>query len=175
MYQRICKNTFRVHPADRGFVRGIQTALTLLFLLAFGTMAGAQEKATLRAAFANNGQPVKIDVLVGQSRLIEFDEEYERLSISDPKIAEVVPISPKQALVNGLTFGQVNLVAWQKRPGGLPDRMLVFDIYVQVNLTLIDNQIKILFPKENIQLSQANNSVVISGSVTKPELADQVQ
>jgi pilus assembly protein CpaC len=53
--------------------------------------------------------------------------------------------------------------------------MLVFDLYVQVNLSLIDNQIKILFPKENIQLSQVNNSVVLSGSVTKPELAEQVQ
>jgi Flp pilus assembly secretin CpaC len=52
---------------------------------------------------------------------------------------------------------------------------LIFDIYVQVNLTLIDNQIKILFPKENIQLSQANNSVVLSGSVTRPELAEHAQ
>jgi pilus assembly protein CpaC len=40
---------------------------------------------------------------------------------------------------------------------------------------LIDNQIKILFPKENIQISQVNNSVVLSGSVTRPELSEQVQ
>ncbi len=161
--------------SNRSFVRGIRAMMALGLLLAIGAMAGAQDKSTLKASFSNNSQGIKIDVLVGQSRLIEFDEEYERLSISDPKIAEVVPISPKQALVNGLAFGQVNLVAWQKRPIGSPDRMLVFDIYIQVNLTLIDNQIKILFPKENIQLSQANNSVVISGSVTRPELADQVQ
>lgn len=161
--------------SNRSFVRGIRAMMALGLLLAIGSIAGAQDKSTLKASFSNNSQAIKIDVLVGQSRLIEFDEEYERLSISDPKIAEVVPISPKQALVNGLAFGQVNLVAWQKRPIGSPDRMLVFDIYIQVNLTLIDNQIKILFPKENIQLSQANNSVVISGSVTRPELADQVQ
>lgn len=161
--------------SNRSFVRGIRAMMALGLLLAIGAMAGAQDKSTLKASFSNNSQAIKIDVLVGQSRLIEFDEEYERLSISDPKIAEVVPISPKQALINGLAFGQVNLVAWQKRPIGSTDRMLVFDIYIQVNLTLIDNQIKILFPKENIQLSQANNSVVISGSVTRPELADQVQ
>jgi pilus assembly protein CpaC len=143
-------------------------------MFALSVCASAQDKTTIQASFSNT-QPIKIDVLVGQSRLIEFDEDYERLSISDPKIAEVVPISYRQALVNGLTFGQVNLVAWAKRPKGTPDRMAVFDIYVQVNLSLIDNQIKILFPKENIQLSQANNSVVISGSVTRPELAEQVQ
>ncbi len=175
MNHRIRQHSLRVEPADRGIIRGMRAILIIALAVISGSVAGAQEKATLKAFFSNNAQPIKIDVLVGQSRLIEFDEEYERLSISDPKVAEVVPISPKQALINGMAFGQVNLVAWQKRPLGMSDKMLVFDIYVQVNLTLIDNQIKILYPKENIQLSQANNSVVISGSVTKPEYAEQVQ
>ncbi|HMV83872.1 MAG TPA: pilus assembly protein N-terminal domain-containing protein [Blastocatellia bacterium] len=154
----------------------LRAVVCLLVLLAFAVSASAQEKSTIQASFATNQAPVKIDVLVGQSRVIEFDQDYERLSISDPKIAEVVPINYKQALINGLTFGQVNLVAWAKRKDPTEvERLVVFDIYVQVNLSLIDNQIKILFPKENIQLSQANNSVVLSGSVTKPELADQVQ
>jgi len=176
MNHRICRYSNRVHPADRTVLRNVFTVV-MMFMLVSGlsAFAQAQERTTLKASFMDNAQPIKIDVLVGQSRLIEFDQEYERLSISDPKIAEVVPISYKQALVNGLSFGQVNLVAWAKRPSGAPDRMVVFDIYVQVNLSLIDNQIKILFPKENIQLSQANNSVVISGTVTKPMLADQVQ
>ena len=151
--------------------------LFLLLLLIFAGSDGlAQERPTQRASFANHQQPaVKVDVLVGQSRLIEFDEDYERVSISGEKVAEVVPISTRQVMINGLNFGQVNLVVWAKNaPAGAP-RMLIFDIYVQVNLTLIDNQIKILFPKENIQLSQANNSVVLSGSVTRPELADHAQ
>jgi len=154
----------------------LRVAVSVLVLLTLGVSARAQERSTIQASFANNAQPIKIDVLVGQSRVIEFDGDYERLSISDPKIAEVVPINYKQAIINGLTFGQVNLVAWAKRKEPTdPERLVVFDIYVQVNLSLIDNQIKLLFPKENIQLSQANNSVVLSGSVTRPELADQVQ
>lgn len=160
---------FNVQPA-------LRIAVSALVLLTLGAVAQAQDRTTIQASFANNPQPIKIDVLVGQSRVVEFDQDYERLSISDPKIAEVVPINYKQAIVNGLTFGQVNLVAWAKRKEPTdPERIVVFDIYVQVNLSLIDNQIKLLFPKENIQLSQANNSVVLSGSVTRPELADQVQ
>ncbi|MBK7597884.1 MAG: type II and III secretion system protein family protein [Acidobacteria bacterium] len=182
MNQQFRRDGLSVHPAQNyvlftrlaGPLAGPLAGL-LILVMALCLSISAQDKSTIPTSFANNGQPLKIDVLVGQSRLVEFDEEYERLSISDPKIAEVVPITPRQALVNGLTFGQVNLVAWAKHPKGAPDRMIVFDIFVQVNLSLIDNQIKILFPKENIQLSQANNSVVLSGSVTKPELADQVQ
>lgn len=156
--------------------RRIFGAVFFLLLLGLATLGvQAQEKATMKVSFSNPQPSFKIDVLVGQSRLIEFDEDYDRVSISGEKIAEVVPISTRQVMVNGLNFGQVNLVVWAKQaPVGAP-RMLVFDIFVQVNLTLIDNQIKILFPKENIQLSQANNSVVLSGSVTRPELTDQVQ
>jgi Flp pilus assembly secretin CpaC len=80
----------------------------------------AQERPTLRASFAGNQQSsIKVDVLVGQSRLIELDEDYERVSISGEKVAEVVPISTRQVMVNGLNFGQVNLVVWAKNaPGG---------------------------------------------------------
>lgn len=156
--------------------RRICGAVFFLLLMGLATLGvQAQEKATMKVSFSNPQPSFKIDVLVGQSRLIEFDEDYDRVSISGEKIAEVVPISTRQVMVNGLNFGQVNLVVWAKQaPVGAP-RMLVFDIFVQVNLTLIDNQIKILFPKENIQLSQANNSVVLSGSVTRPELTEQVQ
>src|SRR5262245_32646460 len=154
----------------------LRGASLLAIVFVVSICAIAQEKATLQASFANNSQPIKIDVQVGQSRVIDFDQEYERVAISDPKVAEAVPISFKQVLINGLQFGQVNLVAWSKaNVKGDASRMLVFDIYVQVNLTLIDNQIKILFPKENIQLSQANNSVVLSGTVTRPELSEQAQ
>ena len=142
--------------------------------------AQVQEKLTLQASFANNALPLKLDVLVGQTRIVDFDQPYERVSVSDNKIAEVVPVSEKQFLINGLGFGQVNVVAWAKRPAsesgsGEAGRLLIFDVYVQVNLTLIDNQIRLLFPNENIQLSQVPNGVVLSGSVSKPEMAEQVQ
>ncbi|MCG3161575.1 MAG: hypothetical protein JMDDDDMK_02764 [Acidobacteria bacterium] len=159
----------RIRPALRCFS-------LLVVALAASLCAMAQERATLQASFTNNAEPIKIDVQVGQSRVIDFDQEVDRVASSDPKVVETVPISFKQVLINGLQFGQVNLVAWSKpKIKGEASRMLVFDIYVQVNLSLIDNQIKILFPKENIQLSQANNSVVLSGSVTRPELSEQAQ
>ncbi len=152
----------------------LRLAVAVLALATFSAFANAQEK-IIQASFTNNGQPIKIDVQVGQSRVVEFDGDYERIAISDEKVAQVIPINFRQAIVNGITFGQVNLVAWAKKKEGEPERLVAFDIYVLTNLSLIDNQIKVLFPKENIQLSQVNNSVVLSGSVTKPELADQVQ
>ncbi|MEP6570781.1 MAG: hypothetical protein ABJC10_13500, partial [Acidobacteriota bacterium] len=42
------------------------------------------------------------------------------------------------------------------------------------NLSLIDSQIRALFPKDDIRLSQANGSVVISGNVKDPQTSAQV-
>jgi pilus assembly protein CpaC len=73
-------------------------------------------------------------------------------------------------LVNGKAFGQVNFIAWEQSGG----EYLVFDVFVRANLSLIDSQIRALFPKDDIRLSQANGSVVISGSVTDPQTSAQV-
>ena len=52
--------------------------------------------------------------------------------------------------------------------------ILSCDVYVRANLSLIDSQIRALFPKDDIRLSQANGSVVISGSVADPATSAQI-
>jgi pilus assembly protein CpaC len=108
---------------------------------------------------------------VGQSRVINFDRPVGRFSVSNPEIAEAVLVTPDQVLVNGKAFGQVNFIAWEQTGG----QFLVFDVYVRANLSLLDSQIRALFPKDDIRLSQANGSVVISGSVANDRTAAQVQ
>jgi pilus assembly protein CpaC len=120
------------------------------------------------ASFGNK-DVIPVNVLVGQSRLITFDRPIERFSVSNPEIAEAVLVTNNQVVVNGKAFGQINFIAWEKGSG----RFLVFDVYVRTNLSLIDSQIRALFPKDDIRLSQANGSVVLSGSVSDPRIATQ--
>jgi pilus assembly protein CpaC len=143
--------------------------LAPIMLLAFMPAAYGQE-ATYNASFGkNNKEPIPVNVLVGQSRLITFDSPIERFSVSNPDIAEAVLVTSDQVVVNGKAFGQVNFIAWEKNTG----RFLIFDVYVRTNLGLIDSQIRALFPKDDIRLSQANGSVVISGTVSDPRIAAQ--
>lgn len=154
----------------------IRVARVMLILICSGLFvfqAAAQERIRIPVSFKNDAdQTIRIDLLVGQSRILEFDAEYQSASVSDATIADVVLPSEKQIVINGLKFGQVNIVVWSRQT---PARTIIFEVSVQNNLNQIDQQIRILFPKENIQLSQANDAVVISGSVTKPEIADQVK
>jgi len=128
----------------------------------------AQDQST-NAVFGTK-DVIPVNVLVGQSKLITFNQPIERFSVSNPDIAEAVLVAGNQVIVNGKAFGQINFIAWEKGT----DRFLVFDVYVRTNLSLIDSQIHALFPKDDIRLSQANGSVVISGSVSDPSIATQV-
>jgi len=142
---------------------------SLITLLAI-SIAHAQET-SYKASFGQNKEAIAVNVLVGQSRVINFDRPVGRFSVSNPEIAEAVLVTPDQVLVNGKAFGQVNFIAWEQTGG----QFLVFDVYVRANLSLIDSQIRALFPKEDVRLSQANGSVVISGSAANAAVAAQVQ
>jgi pilus assembly protein CpaC len=146
-----------------------QLVLASLLLVVFTCVASAQES-SYKASFKEK-EAVAVNVLVGQSRVINFDRPVGRFSVSNPEIAEAVLVTPDQVIVNGKAFGQVNFIAWEQGSGSY----LVFDVYVRTNLSLIDSQIRALFPKDDIRLSQANGSVVLSGNVSDPKVSAQVQ
>lgn len=135
--------------------------------------AQAQEENFVAVSFSTNTRQTStpINVLVGQSRIINFDRQLGRFSMSNPEIAEAVIVTPHQVVVNGKAFGQVNLIAWDKEDS----RYIMFDVYVRANLSLIDSQIRALFPKDDIRLSQANGSVVLSGTVANPKTMAQAE
>ncbi len=151
-------------------MRNIILVLTVL-LFAFPLNAFAQETSTNASFGSDSKEPIPVNVLVGQSRLITFDRPIERFSVSNPEIAEAVLVTSNQVVVNGKGFGQINFIAWEKGSA----RFIVFDVYVRTNLSLIDSQIRALFPKDDIRLSQANGSVVLSGSVSDPRIATQAE
>jgi pilus assembly protein CpaC len=150
--------------------RPVTLVLASLIAIFGATLAHAQET-SYKASFTQNKEAIAVNVLVGQSRVINFDRPVGRFSVSNPEIAEAVLVTPDQVLVNGKAFGQVNFIAWEQSGG----EFLVFDVYVRANLSLIDSQIRALFPKDDIRLSQANGSVVISGSASNAITAAQVQ
>jgi pilus assembly protein CpaC len=150
--------------------RRVSLLLAALITIFANSIANAQET-SYKASFGQNKETIAVNVLVGQSRVINFDRPVGRFSVSNPEIAEAVLVTPDQVLVNGKAFGQVNFIAWEQTGG----QFLVFDVYVRANLSLIDSQIRALFPKEDVRLSQANGSVVISGSVANAAVSTQVQ
>jgi pilus assembly protein CpaC len=150
------------------FIHLLLATVVTLTLGIVNTIYG--QETTYDASFSSTvKEAIPINVLVGQSRVINFDRPIGRFSISNPEIAEAVMVRPDQVLVNGKAFGQVNFIAWEKADS----KFIVFDVFVRANLSLIDSQMRALFPRDDIRLSQANGSVVLSGTVSDPQVVTQ--
>ena len=103
-----------LYISNRSYVIHLLLATVATLTLGLATTIHAQET-TYDASFSSNvKEAIPINVLVGQSRVINFDRPIGRFSISNPEIAEAVMVRPDQVLVNGKAFGQVNFIAWEK-------------------------------------------------------------
>ena len=105
-----------------------QLSLLMASLITVLVSSGAfAQETSYKASFNQAKEALAVNVLVGQSRVINFDRPVGRFSVSNPEIAEAVLVTPDQVLVNGKAFGQVNFIAWEQSG----KEYLVFDVYVQ--------------------------------------------
>ncbi|MEP6570804.1 MAG: pilus assembly protein N-terminal domain-containing protein, partial [Acidobacteriota bacterium] len=93
--------------------RRVSLLLASLMIVASYSVSHGQAT-SYKASFKENKEAVAVNVLVGQSRVINFDRPVGRFSVSNPEIAEAVLVTPDQVLVNGKAFGQVNFIAWEQ-------------------------------------------------------------
>src|SRR5262245_22603577 len=141
-----------------------------LTLSAIAPRAYAQDTVVNVSFIKPSKEPIPVNVLAGQSCLVIFDKSIGRLAVSNLDTAEAVLVAADQMTVNGKASGRARFTVWSKE-----DNQFIFlDVDVRANLAQIDSQVRALFPKEDIRLSQANGSVVISGYV-EPKVAQQVE
>jgi len=109
---------------------------------------------------------------MGQNRLLVLSEPIARVSVADPKVADMKVITPTQLLLTARGVGSTDLTLWNKR-----DEPLVLALLVSRNLDALRRQLKDLFPGETINVSAAGDLVVLSGEATDmrvPERAAEV-
>src|SRR3954471_4093086 len=137
------------------------------------------------AASAQEGNPttqIKIDrevgaardlaLEVGQNRLLVLSEPIVRVSVADPKVADLKVITPTQLLLTARGVGSTDLTLWNKR-----DEPLVLALLVTRNLDALRKQLRELFPAEKITVGAAGDLVVLSGEASDvriPERAAEV-
>jgi pilus assembly protein CpaC len=109
---------------------------------------------------------------MGQNRLLVLSEAIARVSVADPKVADLKVITPTQLLLTARGVGSTDLTLWNRK-----DEPLVLALLVTRNLDALRKQLKDLFPAEKITVSAAGDLVVLSGEaadVRVPERAAEV-
>src|SRR6266516_2415484 len=138
----------------------------ILLLLPFAAMCAGQEPVAQQAQASASEGPAPLRVMVGKSLLINTTDRLKRVSVTDPEIADPQVITPTQVLVHGRSPGEVSLLIWDES-----ERSRSFDLRVDVDVTAAQEEIKRIFPEEQIEVSPSRSAIVLSGHVTTEDVA----
>lgn len=133
--------------------------VTLLGLPGWTAAAVAQE--------VEGGAESVVTVAVGHARVVTAPGQVSRVFIADEEIADAVPVSPTEIVVNGKTVGTSNLLVWTQ------GEITTYQVRVTADAPTLERQFLQYFPDEDIQVGASGNSLVLSGRVENSRVAER--
>jgi pilus assembly protein CpaC len=151
----------------RKHLRVIVRTQVLTVLLVLSSVVVGQQPATEQPpAPAAPENPAPLRVMVGKSLLINTTDRLKRVSVTDPEIADALVVTATQVLVHGRSPGEVSLLIWDEY-----ERSRSFDLRVDVDVTATQEEVKRIFPDEQIEVSASRSAIVLAGHVTTEDVA----
>lgn len=103
----------------------------------------------------------KLYAVVGKTQLIKFDEPVKRISLTDPSLADLVLLSPKELLLNGKKSGRTSLLFW-----GSSEKPVFFNMVVQQDTDAVIQAIEQVAPNENVKYTFTDDGLIMSGKIS---------
>ncbi|WP_291315219.1 type II and III secretion system protein family protein [Desulfuromonas sp.] len=120
-------------------------------------------------SLAANVERKTLELKMGGSDLIQTSHPFKRVSIANPQIADVVVLSPREIYVFGKKVGYTSVMLWEEGRG-----RTLLDVVVALDLTALKQKLHELYPEQNIEVYASETGVVLSGTVSGPEVIEQV-
>ncbi|PYR45370.1 MAG: hypothetical protein DMF95_20985 [Acidobacteria bacterium] len=121
-----------------------------------------------RVLFADDVSSVRL--LVGRSTIVDVGSAISRVSLTSADVADAVVTSANQLLINGKMPGTISMYVWE-RSGGLRR----YEVVVQRDLAILNEQMKKLFPGENIDAQSSGKGIVLSGLVSSLDVSEKAK
>jgi pilus assembly protein CpaC len=112
--------------------------------------------------------PEELRLTVGKSVVIDYPADIARISTSNADIVDASPVTTREILVHGKSFGTVTLVVWSKS-----GQRNFYNITVEQNLEPARRLLKETFPNEDIRLLASRDSISLIGRVSNKDIADR--
>jgi pilus assembly protein CpaC len=107
---------------------------------------------------------------INKSQILEVDRAFQQVTVGNPAIADVVPLSDRSLYVLGKALGVTNISILGEEGRAIA----VMDVTVTYDLQGLKARLNDLFPQERIQIRTANDALVMSGNLTNGQNLSQV-
>ena len=96
--------------------------------------------------------------------MLTTDFNITRIAITNPAVADAAVVQPREILIDGKTAGTISLIVWG------PTGRTQYDIVVEQPVTALQQNLAMLFPGEDIQVSTTEDSTLLSGQVSSTNI-----
>lgn len=106
----------------------------------------------------------------GKSTLMRLPFAASRMSVGDPRIADVILLNPTEVYLLGRSVGTTNLILWNKA-----NDATIVDLAVGIDSSSLQARLAELLPNEkDVKVTVAGDTLIVSGMVSDAVKADQV-
>ncbi len=117
--------------------------------------------------FAQAG-PEDIRLTVGKSITIDYPADIARISTSNPDVVDASPVTAREVLVHGKSFGTVTMIVWSKT-----GERNFYNVTVEQNLEPLRKLLRETFPKEDIHIQSSRDSMSLTGKVSSKDVSER--
>lgn len=119
------------------------------------------------AALASAAGPMTI--VVGRGELLQFKSDVKQVAASEPKIADVVVISPREVMINAKGPGRATIVIWES--GSDAARYEIDVVPDNYEFDQFRDQMKRDLPGSEIQITGKGDTIVLTGNAASSDQA----
>src|SRR5260370_1503569 len=123
---------------------------------------------SLAAAAVSAQGPEDLRLTVGKSIVSDYPGDIARISTSNPDVVDASPVTSREILLHGKSFGTGTVVGWSKSGQGN-----FYNVTVEQNLEPLRRLLKETFPKEDIHVQSSRDSLSITGRVSNKDAAER--
>lgn len=141
-------------------------SLALIVLLLWLVPPGARPAG---AQFVVSEHETVITLPVGTSAILVQPIDVTRFSVTNPAIADAVPMTPQELLVNGLSLGTTTLAVWDSAGS-----RRLYSVEVTPDVASLQRFVDQLFPDENLVIQAQGNTLLLNGRASAAHVANRV-
>ena len=109
---------------------------------------------------SSSGAIPRVSITAGRSTVLPIDFDIIRVAITNPAVADAVVVTPREILIDGISQGTISLIVWGD------GRRVQYDISVDAPVTMLQQQLRNLFPGEDIRVTINEEATTLSGRVS---------
>jgi pilus assembly protein CpaC len=153
-----------------GWLRDLAISLLVALAASLLCIVGDAHAAEQRIIqIGGNDRTAMVTVTIGKSRDVRTDNSFVDITVGDPEVADVNPLTDHSLSILGKKIGTTRVSVYDEGKKLIG----IFDVEVSYDITRLTNELKRRFPRSRLRASSVNGRIMLSGEVSDAATLDK--